>query len=418
MSLENERPLKILMIAPSLPPGPIGGAEKQALRLAGELYDRGISVSFITPGKKKETREALPPTVQVYPIYSVLNALFDFFSRMKKRKVRTLDKIEYDDRTETTDEITRNVGWPTVIYYNLFFWQSLLFLWRKTRQFDIIHAHTMEWSAIVAVQLGKMLRKPVVIKDSTMNGFSSLRRYPDGHRIQQKIARGATFVAMTEIIEQNLINAGIPKEQIVKIPNGIVINRESARPVASNDLKVLFVGNLYQQPAKGVDILLKAWRLVLNQHPTAILQIAGEGVTPLYRAYVEQLGIAPSIQFLGNQSLLDTYWASATLFVLPSRREGMSNALMEAMLHGLPCIATDISGSADLISNGVNGILVPAKDTAALAAGICYMLSHPAEAQDMGCKARETIRRDFDMRIIAGKYIDLYHKLVNGNYKN
>ncbi len=116
--------------------------------------------------------------------------------------------------------------------------------------------------------------------------------------------------------------------------------------------------------------------------------------------------------FLGKQSDLRSYYSEADVFVLPSRREGMSNALMEAMLNGVPSIATDISGSRDLISNNVNGIIVPPGDPEQLATGISYLLSTPGIAQAFGDKGRETIIRNFNMPMVADKYISMYKKLL------
>jgi len=401
------------MLAASLPPGPVGGAEKQSLLLAEELARKGISVTFITPGKRPLAGSDIFRGIRVYRIRSVLSDLFDFLSGLKKKRKGSSEKIEYDDSREATDEITRPVGWPSVLYYNLFYWRSLIFLRRKRKSFDLIHAHTMEWSAIVAVRLGKRLKKPVLIKDSTMNGFASLLRYPNGRAIQQKIIKDARFVAMTRSIEENLIKSGVPREKIFRISNGIAITGTGPENKwTPGSSKVLFIGNLYQQPAKGVDLLLKAWSGVIADFPGAILQIIGDGVTPAYSAFSRRLGIQENVEFLGALSNLTPFFNEASLFVLPSRREGMSNALMEAMLFGLPCVATEISGSRDLIEHGVNGILVPPVDVEGLALGIKYILSHPAEASIMGHKARETIIQNYDIRLIAGKYITLYKDLI------
>jgi glycosyltransferase involved in cell wall biosynthesis len=415
------------MLAASLPPLPAGGAEMQALLLGEALGRKDLSVCFITPGKGNAgagagtvagTGTGTVPGIKGMPVFrlnSWINRLFGWLSGIKKKQRQSPTRIEYDDRTETTRQIGTRVGWPTVVYYNIFFFHSLLFLWRRRRSFDIIHAHTMEWSAIVAARLGKILGKPVLIKDSTMNGFASLARFPSGARLQKMIIGQAHFVAMTKIIRENLQAAGVPADKISLIPNGINITEPPLRsPKEEDGPRVLFVGNLYQQPAKGVDILLKAWTHVAREYPRALLQIVGDGDLPAYMEYAESLHIGSSVHFYGRQSGLTAWYGRATLFVLPSRREGMSNALMEAMLHELPCIATDISGSQDLLVSGVNGLLVPSAEAGRLADAICYMLSHPREAIEMGKKARETILRKTDIGLVAAEYISLYKKLMTG----
>jgi glycosyltransferase involved in cell wall biosynthesis len=405
--------MNIIMITASLPPLPSGGAEFQALKSGEALGREGISVSFLTPGKGLIRGETTLNGMPVYRLYSIFSRLFERLSFLKrKRKIKPV-RIEFDDLKEITNEITRKVGWPTVVYYNIFFWHCLFFLWPKRRTFDIIHAHTMEWSAIVAVRLGRTLRKPVVIKDSTMNGFQSLARFPSGRKLQGIVRRQAHFVAMTRAIHDNLLLAGVVEERITKIPNGIVVDKNPLPSGRGGKLiKVLFVGNLYQQPAKGVDILLHAWRRVHVQFPDATLQIVGDGVVPEYKELTDRLRITDAVRFLGKQSELSGYYSSADLFVLPSRREGMSNALMEAMMHGVPCIATDISGCQDLITKNVNGILVPPGDPVLLANGISYLLSNPAMAKVMGEKGRETIISNFDILDVADQYLILYKKLL------
>ena len=414
VSSEKNRLIRVIMLVPALPPLPAGGTELQALKLGEALTNQEVEVRFIMPGKGKIKGETTIRGMTVYRMSSWMNRLFGFLSVYKKNQSRKIDRVEYDDEHEITNQLTKKVGLPSIIFYNIFFFHSLFFLWRKRKNFDIIHAHTMEWSAIVAVRLGKWLNKPVIIKDSTMNGFQSLSRFPSGIPHQRIVAKRAHFVAMTEIIFQNLVKSGIPSEKITKIPNGIVTDGPFEIPIRKPaSPSVLFVGNLTQQPAKGVDILFRAWSIVHESYPSANLQIIGDGVTNAYQKFVYELGIGDTVHFLGKKSDLMAYHREASVFVLPSRREGMSNALMEAMLYAIPCVATDISGSQDLIQDKVNGMLVLPAHVESLAAGIIYLLANTKEAYEMGKKARETIVEEFDIRKIAGKYILLYKKLLN-----
>ncbi|HEX4849883.1 MAG TPA: glycosyltransferase family 4 protein, partial [Puia sp.] len=378
------------MLVASLPPMPAGGAEIQALKLAETLTKKGVKVSFITPGNSKNKGLGILGKMPVYRLHSWLNGIFESLSAAKKNKQSPNTRIEYDDKKEITNQITRKAGWPTVIYYNIFFFHSLFFLWRRRSTFDIIHAHTMEWSAIVATRLGKALHKKVIIKDSTMNGFQSLSRFPSGHHLQKLITGHAHFIAMTKMINENLLQQGIPTGQITRIPNGIFLKENRGTHVTGNKpAKILFVGNLYQQPAKGIDVLLHAFQIVHKLFPEVVLQIVGDGVNEAYYTFVRELSIDKVVEFCGKQSDLESFYNGADIFVLPSRREGMSNALMEAMLYGIPCIATDISGSQDLITNGQNGILVQPANVDALAEAMNFMLSHPEIALKLGEKARE-----------------------------
>src|SRR5215213_731538 len=202
-STKDSPQLKIAMLAASLPPMPAGGAEMQAFQLAKELSNKGHLVFFFTPGNNLAKGQTQIDGIAIYRCHSFFNQIFHWFSDLKNRNTKPSVQIEY---------------------YNIFFLHSFFLLWVKRRSFDIIHAHTIEWSAIVAARLGRHLKKPVVIKDSTMNGFQSLERFPRGKTLQQMVIKSSHFVAMTKVIEKNFLNAGIPAKKITQIPNGIFVH--------------------------------------------------------------------------------------------------------------------------------------------------------------------------------------------------
>ena len=101
--------------------------------------------------------------------------------------------------------------------------------------------------------------------------------------------------------------------------------------------------------------------------------------------------------------------ALADVFVLPSRREGLPVALMEAMSCGLPCVASRLPGATDtLIQDGVSGLLVPPGDVAAFAGAIASMLSDPARASAMGAAARQVVLDRFASHKIAERWLQSY----------
>lgn len=411
-SSESTDAFTIVMLVASLPPLPSGGAELQALSLGRHLTKSGHKVIFVTPGKGRVRGKTVVDGMQVYRPYTLFNRCFEWASSLKKKHTYAPVKIEYDDKEELTDIINTKVGWPTRIYYNLFYWQCLWLLWPRRKKISVIHAHTMEWSVIVASRLAKGLNLPTVVKDSTMNGFKSLARFPHGQSLQQFVIRQVHFVAMTKVIGDNLQAAGVPGSNITYIPNGLEIR--NLPPVQPREAgTVLFIGNLYQQPAKGIDILLKAWRIVVSKFPAARLRMIGDGDLAIYGAYARQLGIADSVEWLGRVSNPKNYLGTSSVFVLPSRREGMSNALMEAMWFKLPCVVTDISGSNELIRHQFNGLIVPPAEVESLAAAIEFMLRCPEQAVLMGERACNTILESYDMRFIAERYLQLYSNLIS-----
>jgi glycosyltransferase involved in cell wall biosynthesis len=173
----------------------------------------------------------------------------------------------------------------------------------------------------------------------------------------------------------------------------------------------LFVGNLHR-PIKGLPTLLCAWKKVLEQFPQARLTVVGGGANEDLLKQVQELGISTNVIFTGRVDEVRDYLLNADIFVLPSKREGMSNALIEAMAHGLPCVATDISGSQDLIKTGENGILVPVDNAERLAEGILYLFANPDQARQMGIQARATIEQTCDFKKVVPQYLNIYRKLT------
>jgi glycosyltransferase involved in cell wall biosynthesis len=398
------------MILGGMPPLPIGGAEIQAIRLCQELNKLGVETEIITYGKIWDSKYGEYNDVPFRRLSSVLDLFTDILSLVKPKQKVPVTKIVYDDSKEKTAEISSKVWMGMRSRYTLFYRNALTYLRRRKNNFDIIHAHMMEWPAFVSVKIGEKLDKAVVVKDSTMNGLFSISRYPNGKEKQQQIIESAHCVAMTKMIHQNLALAGVPENHITDIPNGIII---TPLPVKKHKWqnRVIFVGNLTQQPAKGIDILLFAWKEVIKSFPDATLEIAGSGDVASYQKFVSENNITNAF-FVGPQFNIKERLEESDIFVLPSRREGMSNALMEAMLCGLPVVATNVSGSQDLIENEVSGLLVPVADLQKLAAAITRMMSDPQSAMVMGRNGYESIKSKCDIRVVAQKYKDLYTKLA------
>lgn len=403
------------MVLDKLPPFSIGGAEVQALRLARALQSRGVAVTFLTPGRDNVKGKGLVEEMPVYRLHSLLNYPWDWAATFKKKMpVKAKVKIEYDDSKEVTNQVVAPMSMAVRMRYTIFLLNAMLFFARRGKEFQIIHVHSMEWPSFVGASLARWFGKRLVIKDATMNGIFGLARFPRGEQKLRRIVHYGHFIAMTRAILANFLKAGVPRKSISQIPNGIEVAGSLHKATYRKELSsVIFVGNLGQQPAKGIDILLKAWVDVHARMPGAILQIVGEGPVDEYQAYSTSIGLGHSVVFMGKRSDITKLLIDADVFVLPSRREGMPNALMEAMLAGLPSIATDISGCQDLISNGLNGVLVAPVDINGLSAAIESLLNNAAEAERMGRAARETMVNEFSLDRVAGLYKQLYQDLLD-----
>jgi glycosyltransferase involved in cell wall biosynthesis len=143
--------------------------------------------------------------------------------------------------------------------------------------------------------------------------------------------------------------------------------------------------------------LLNAFRTVAGAHPAAVLRLVGDGPErPAAAALARELGIADSVEFLGNRSDVEQLLPDADVFVLASYAvENLPFAVLEAMTAELPVVATDVGALAELVLDGVTGRLVPPRDPAALAAALGQLLADPDRAREMGRAGGEHLRAQF-----------------------
>lgn len=398
----------VMMLIVPFHPAPMGGAELQATNVARRLKSNGNDVFIVTIAMKGQAAEDNFEGIKVFRV----KQLFDL-SAVKRPSAKKKVKIEYEkNRTENFAVQTKKSVFALLNYF-FFFINVLRLLRSKNLNVDIIYTPIVEWVGYIATLLALRLKKTVFIKDSTMNGVSSLLRYPMGSRMHATIVKEANFIAMTHAIQRNFLAAGIARSRTFQIPNGVALSEKPDRTNVNRNT-FIFVGNLYQQPAKGVDILLKAWKMVTWKYPQMQLQIVGDGATQEYHDYVKEIGIENNVSFLGKRKDIPQLFSHAYAFVLPSRREGMSNALLEAMSSGLPCIATDISGNQDLIVHGRNGLLVPVEDEESLAKAIIEMYEDQAFATQAGIEARRTIENGYTQDQVAARYEDAFFAAIAG----
>jgi glycosyltransferase involved in cell wall biosynthesis len=114
---------------------------------------------------------------------------------------------------------------------------------------------------------------------------------------------------------------------------------------------------------------------------------------------------------MGNREVA-AFYKNCSVFVLPSRSEGMSNALLEAMSYGMACISSKVSGSKDLIEDGYNGLLIEKDNITEFANALLYLFSNRELAIKLGVNARETITNHYQMDHIARKYYEIYKHII------
>lgn len=185
------------------------------------------------------------------------------------------------------------------------------------------------------------------------------------------------------------------RQRAVVIPNPVVEPPEphGADTVDIPNPAIVTIGSLTEQ--KNHDLLLRAFATVVEAQPDWHLVLVGDG--PLrseIQRTARRLGIEDRVHLMGVIQEVYHVLRQAELFVLPSRYEGFPNALAEAMAVGLPVIATDCeTGPRELIRDGVDGLLVPNNDVAALAAALSRLINAPGERARLSSRAPEVVER-------------------------
>jgi glycosyltransferase involved in cell wall biosynthesis len=199
-------------------------------------------------------------------------------------------------------------------------------------------------------------------------------------------------------------------------PHLAEVRRNASAPGSSHrngQRRLVAMGRLIQR--KGFDLLLSAFHAVSEQHPDWHLVIMGEGeMRPTLERQRDELGLAARVSFLGLVDQPFPLLKSSDLFVLPSRSEGFPYALLEAMSCGLPVISTDCpSGPREIIRDGVDGILVPNGDAAALASALGRLMGDEGERTRLAGRAPEVGER-FGMEKTMRAWEELLTEAVNG----
>ena len=278
-------------------------------------------------------------------------------------------------------------------------WRDLVSLWRLYRYFrrtrpHIVHTLTPKagllgmaaaWVARVPVRLHSftgllfpyktgLLRRILRTTDRLTCLFAT-HINPEGHGVRaQLLAHHITGKELTVIGHGNIrgINTATYR------PHGLRAATRAALGLAPGAFVLAFTGRLVGD--KGVNELVAAFLRLSEQHPELELILIGSEepeLDPLLPATARAIRNHPRIHALGYRHDIPALLEAADAFVFPSYREGFPNALLEAMAMQLPCVATDICGCNEIITPGENGLLIPARDAAALARALEQLLTTP-----------------------------------------
>lgn len=297
-----------------------------------------------------------------------------------------------------------------------------LFLWRERMSYDIVHVHGLNYHTAVCAIVGRRLGKPVVAKLANSGPDSDIVKMREsqqlaGARILLPAAlRCDRFVALNKVIVQELLEAGVERERIVEIPNGVddsVAKRRDDRD--PGPIRVVFVGRIHEQ--KDLSTLVKSICLIESKRPGLVdVSLVGDG--PLRTSLQQQVldaDISDRVHFMGSSDDVAGILESSDIFVLPSRAEGLSNALLEAMAAGLPSVASKIPGNIDVIEDGRTGLLVDPGDEDGLAEALTRLADQPDLRLRLGTAARKEASERYGLGTIARRYVGLYREMASAS---
>lgn len=293
----------------------------------------------------------------------------------------------------------------------------------KQQGFDVIHFVHCDYPSLeIPILAAQQAGIPVRISDVQVDPRDIQDRTRARQRLAARAGRGTTHVrAMSRWMQKLLVEAfHVPSKRIHLISNGVdpepfvrANGRGAMREtlgIPSGRTLVAVIARL--SPEKGHPVLLEALATVTRRYPELLCVLVGRGPSEAaLRAQVQTMGLQHHVRFLGFRSDIPEILSAADLVVLPSLKEGVPAAVLEAMAAAKPVVATTVGGVAEVFVDGDMGRLVPPGDAPALAKALEEILSLDATTrQQMGVLAREHVRSRYTQKHLLKQIFTLYHE--------
>jgi len=283
----------------------------------------------------------------------------------------------------------------------------------KKKKYSIVHVHLFPANIFAAVA-SLFLSEDIVWIFSEHSIYNRRRSFKIFKILDSfTYSRYLKIICVSKQVQCALVK-WLPslKDKTIIIPNAVPVPKF----LSSNSLKIydiLFVGRLTQ--AKGVDILLKAVKILKNKHSKYLkIAIAGDG--PLkenLNNMAVELGVDGEVEFLGVRKDIEELMISSKIFVLTSRWEGLPMVILEAMSRGMSIIATRVGGIPEIIENGKEGILISPEDPETLAQAINDLLENEELQEKLSQAAYRKVRENYSIEAYSANMLNFYGSLVN-----
>lgn len=269
---------------------------------------------------------------------------------------------------------------------------------------DIVVPFLTKIAAITEIAMLGVKRDFRVVTSERIDPYSV--RYSKALRwlINLAFQRADAVVFQTERAQSYYSNEIQKKSVIIGNPIS-VIQKES------NEKKHIIISAGRLEPQKNHKMLIKAFASISNEFPEYELHIYGEGKLQIdLEQQIQMLGMKEKVLLKGNCVDYLEKIRSAEVFVLSSDYEGLSNALLEAMMIGIPCISTACAGSNEVIKSGENGLLIPIGDEQEMIKALTSLLSHVELRETFGTNGRNSVQRFRTENVIS-----MWKKVLEGN---
>ena len=281
--------------------------------------------------------------------------------------------------------------------------------WAVKNQAQILHGHGLK-RAMLYVIAARTSHLPLVM---TLHNLINPQQWSLQERLLVRFALSYChgIICVSEAVARSASRL-VPPQKLHTIYNGVPISsfpkKENSR---ENVGRLVAVSRL--SPEKGLDLLIEAMTK-LSENTT--LRIAGEGPErQRLETQIQERGLQHRVTLLGHlshsQDITDLLSTSA-IFCQPSREEGLGMAVLEAMSHSLPVVATSIGGLPEVIEKNVTGYLVAPENPTALAESLQSLLSNPLKCQEMGVAGRERVREKFSIEVMQRATAQFYEEIL------
>lgn len=383
----------ILMFCPQFRPA-VGGAERQAEKLSLALAAAGCRVTIVTP----RLDPGSPATEECGGVRIERFSLLDLARHLPFRGIAL-------------------VNIPAILL------QTMIAVHSRAKRHDVLHCHSASLQTAGAALAGRLCAIPVLCKAATADQKSDLgeieRTGMSGYFVAWLLRKLVTnWVATTEAVKHALVVAGVSHRRISRIPNGVNVSMNLPlpnRPCGDGVRRFLYLGRISRNARRDLPTLVRAFERLAAQHLEIELALVGGGdLFEETSALVARCDAHDRIKMPGfDDSAKWLLWADC--FVLPSRLEGLSNALLEAMAAGLPCIANDIPPNREVLADGAAGVLVPLGEEDQLYRAMLLMINDSSHASKMRVAAFNRARTDYGFEAVTASYLALYDGLAKSS---